>query len=527
VLLYHVNATLIARSANISDGTSTLVTLDAGLSVTLVKSGGSVTVNNIAVISADNMASNGVVHVIDAGVLVPTNFNLPGQNIPALVASDGLSSLDAALKATGLDTALSGTTSPFTVFAPIDAAFAKLPQNLYRGNDLNNVLLFHVFSGRRYYSEQVIAAAPVTITTLFVSPLGIPYNLTITNETTGVYVNGISKILTVNLDASNGVVHTVDTVISSQPLYDVALYSGLTTLLYFVDLAGLSGVLLDMKALNAYTVLAPSNDAFALLTENTLSWLNATRNKDTLTSVLTYHVAAPALWSRQITNGLSVNTVQGSPVVFNLLEGGVVSVNNAANVTLADANGYNGAAHVINRVLLPPGTSLPTQSILEVAAATSNVTSLVAALTSANLTSVFGLPNGPWTVFAPINSAFAALNSKAVDTSAKLVDVLTYHVIQGRYYSDDISHLSKLVTIEGKSISFDIYSGNTIQATSASGNVANVLVADIDCNNGVIHLVDTVLLPQGVTPDGAGSAFLSAAVTATAGIAVAAAAFRM
>jgi transforming growth factor-beta-induced protein len=513
VLLYHVNATVPVLSTSLPTNTDVvLYTNDIPYFLTVRKDGttGGVTINGPAasVLVADQQASNGVVHIIN-GVLVPGNFPLPAADIPTLASGvSTFSSLVAALTSANLVSALATPNGPFTVFAPNDAAFAKLLPNQYQANNLVNVLKAHVYGVKRVYSTQVAAASPL-------STLNTAVNLVVTVEGgTDVYVNGISKVIAVDTDANNGVIHTIDTVIGTLSIYDLAVDAGLTTLVQLVNAANLQNVLLDLTTLNAYTVFAPTNAAFTALGANTLSWVQATRNAASLAKILTYHVAAPAVWSRQLTDGMKVTSVEGQNLTITTTGGAKV---NGANIVTADVNAYNGAVHVIDGVLVPSDVVLPAVDILNTATGAANLTSLVAALTAANLASVFAAPGGPFTVFAPINAAFAAANSKATDTNDKLVDVLKYHVVQGRFYSDDLSHLSSLVTLEGKNVTVDLYSGSTVQIKSIGGVTANVIVADIDCSNGVVHFIDAVLLPESINPtSGATTVTAQGAMTFTA-----------
>jgi transforming growth factor-beta-induced protein len=511
VLLYHVNTTvpvLVLPASFPANTDVTLYTNDAPYFVTVRKDGNNaVTINGPAatILAADQQASNGVVHVIN-GLLVPGNFPLPTSDIPTLAGTvPTFSSLVASLTSAGLVSALTYPAGPFTVFAPNDAAFAKLLPNQYQANNLVNVLKAHVYGVKRVYSTQLTSP---------LATLNTAVNLVITTEGSDVYVNGISKVIAVDTDAQNGVIHTIDTVIGTLSIYDLAVDASLTTLVQLVNAANLRSVLDDLTTLNAYTVFAPTNAAFAALGTNTLSWVQATRNVASLTKILTYHVAAPAVWSRQLTDGMKVTSVEGQNLTITTTGGAKV---NGANIVTADVNAYNGAVHVIDGVLVPSDVVLPAVDILNTATGAVNLTSLVAALTAANLASVFAAPGGPYTVFAPINAAFAAANSKATDTNDKLVDVLKYHVVEGRYYSDDLSHLSSLVTLEGKNVTVDLYSGSTVQIKSIGGVTANVIVADIDCSNGVVHFIDAVLLPERIDPtSGATTVTAQGAMTFTA-----------
>lgn len=133
------------------------------------------------------------------------------------------------------------------------------------------------------------------------------------------------------------------------------------------------------------------------------------------------------------------------------------------------------------------------QTIVEIAAGNPDFSTLVAAVKAAGLVDTLN-SEGPFTVFAPTNAAFAKLPAGTVDdllkpeNKEKLVAVLTYHVVAGEVKAADVVKLSKADTVNGKAIMIDTASGVKI-------NNANVTATDIDASNGVIHVLDTVILP--------------------------------
>jgi uncharacterized surface protein with fasciclin (FAS1) repeats len=150
----------------------------------------------------------------------------------------------------------------------------------------------------------------------------------------------------------------------------------------------------------------------------------------------------------------------------------------------------------------------PTKTIVENAVNSADHTTLVAAVKAAGLVDVLQ-SKGPFTVFAPVNAAFAALPAGTVDTLLKpemkqqLTGVLTYHVLAGRYTFNDLrSKIKKgkgeatLKTVEGEPLMFKMNGGNNITITDASGGMANITIYDVLQSNGVIHSIDKVLLPK-------------------------------
>merc|ERR1719313_577114 len=164
---------------------------------------------------------------------------------------------------------------------------------------------------------------------------------------------------------------------------------------------------------------------------------------------------------------------------------------NDANVIAADIMATNGVIHAIDKVLLPPADDEPTQSIVEIAAGNDDFSTLVAALQAADLVDALS-GDGPFTVFAPTNAAFEALGD-TVDELLKpenkdhLADILKYHVVSGQVLSTDLTEGLEAPTLQGASV--------TAHLDPVMINDANVVTPDVLATNGVIHVIDKVLLP--------------------------------
>merc|ERR1712166_1593718 len=172
---------------------------------------------------------------------------------------------------------------------------------------------------------------------------------------------------------------------------------------------------------------------------------------------------------------------------------------NDATVVMADVMASNGVVHVVDGVLLPPAPANgPTMNIVELAQSFDTLSTLVAAVVAGDLVTTLSSP-GPFTVFAPTNDAFAALPAGTLDTllkpenKATLVDILTYHVVGAVALSTDLSDGQVIDTVEGKSVTVHIGDGVKI-------NDANVVMADVMATNGVVHVLDGVLLPPADGP---------------------------
>jgi uncharacterized surface protein with fasciclin (FAS1) repeats len=181
-------------------------------------------------------------------------------------------------------------------------------------------------------------------------------------------------------------------------------------------------------------------------------------------------------------------TVQGQRVDIKV-DGGKVMVD-GANVVATDVACSNGVIHVIDTVILPvDGT------IVDVAAKNGSFNTLVAAVKAAGLVETLS-GKGPFTVLAPTDAAFAKLPAGTLEMLLKpenkkqLVDILTYHVVPGvAAYSDQVVKMSQVPTVLGTPITVTVTEGKVRL------NDSNVVATDVEASNGVIHVVDTVILP--------------------------------
>ncbi|MBK8567140.1 MAG: fasciclin domain-containing protein [Saprospiraceae bacterium] len=248
-----------------------------------------------------------------------------------------------------------------------------------------------------------------------------------------------------------------------------------------------------LEGTGPFTVFAPTNAAFdkAGIDVNTI-------DVNTLTTVLLYHVLGGAsikstdLQAGQTYASTASENGPGGEQLSILIEktGSAVKVNNTANVTTADVSATNGVIHVIDNVILP-------LDVVGHAAANSNFTSLVSTLGAASGDLVTVLSgDGPFTVFAPVNSAFTAIADVAAGLTAdQLAKVLTYHVVSGNVVSGDLSNGMSVTTVNGDTFTVNI-SGANVTITDIGGNVAKVLLTDVQATNGVIHVIDKVILPS-------------------------------
>jgi len=280
---------------------------------------------------------------------------------------------------------------------------------------------------------------------------------------------------------------------TQKDIVDTAVNAGsFKTLVAAVKAAGLVEAL---KGKGPFTVLAPTDKAFAKLPEGTLQELLRPENKKKLQSILTYHVIPGAVPASEVVKLDSAKTLQGQKVSIAAKDGKVMI--DGANVVKTDIHCKNGIIHVIDAVILPAEKSAEDSAKLDVvdtAVAAKSFSTLVTAVKAAGLVEALK-GKGPFTIFAPTDEAFAKLPEGTLENLLKpenkdqLQAILTYHVVSGRVMAADVVKLNKAETLNGKSVNINV-TGDKVQV-----NDANVVKTDIECANGVIHVIDSVILP--------------------------------
>ena len=486
--------------------------------------------------------------------LSPSAIADQNEDIPTNAQNTGVhDSLVAALSHANLVSTLQGD-GPFTVFAPTDQAFADAGIDLStfdtdeENETLVDILTYHVFSGS-VSSTEVTDGMTATMVN------GDDAIFTITES--GDILIGEATVTTADVIASNGIIHVIDKVLlPPADLGDIPTVAGGTGVHTSLVAAVVQAELLTtLQGDGPFTVFAPTDDAFAAAGID-LAALDTDEGKVTLTDILLYHVVAGAVPSSAVTDGMSAEAVNGDDLSFTVGEGVMV---NDANVTTADVPASNGVIHVIDKVLMPPpditeddgdicyntvthsvaaGASFdecmayayyenvdfggqtftgcynmvshvadptvsqeiceayvwtPALDIPTTAQATTIHSSLVAALTQAQLVATLQ-GDGPFTVFAPTDNAFleAGIDLSTFDTDEEietLVDILTYHVVPSQVPSSAVTDGLVATAVNGDDLTF------TVSDIGVMVNGANVTLADVPASNGVIHVIDKVLLP--------------------------------
>ncbi|MDV6031400.1 MAG: fasciclin domain-containing protein [Phycisphaera sp. RhM] len=236
-----------------------------------------------------------------------------------------------------------------------------------------------------------------------------------------------------------------------------------------------------------FTVFAPTDDAFAKLPAGTVESLLKPENKAKLQAILTHHVIGSQVPASTVVTLSGATTLGGQRVDIKADDSGVTV--DGANVVQTDIACDNGLIHVIDTVILPADKNL-----VETAAAAGTFDTLIAAAKAAGLAGALSGSDN-LTVFAPTDDAFAKLPEGTVESLLKpenkqqLVNILKYHVVSGRVYSETAVTAGSTKTLEGSPVTI------TADADGARVNQSNLIATDLDASNGVIHVIDTVLMP--------------------------------
>merc|ERR1712166_347105 len=450
-----------------------------------------------------------------------------GKDIVELaIATPDLSTLVTALKAGALVDTLSGE-GPFTVFAPTNEAFAKLPAATLTHlldpanvKELDALLEYHVVSGVAAFvkdlkDEELIKTVEGQNVSIRVNPYG--------PDEPAVVINIGSTVVYADIAASNGVIHGIDTVLTIPPcptpapnmtIVEVAAtFDELSTLVTALKAADLEQAL----AGPTLTIFAPTNQAFERLPKATLAHLLDPANIKELVALLEYHVLPEQASAEQIIKfskkysvitTLEGRTVNVRTLPLNSLDETILVINDAF-VTTADIRASNGFIHIIDTVLTVPKSDPKKATICDVVAANPDLSTLNTALKAAefNYLCETSAPQDPDTFFAPSNAAFDRLPKATLAhlldpaNVGELATLLEYHVAPGllpnpiAYYSKDLTNGEEIPTLHINTVTRDNdYVTVTIDPSKAILiNNAVVTTADIGAYNGIIHIIDTVL----------------------------------
>ena len=512
ILLNHVQEGEIMSSAlstGYIESMATGMASDQPLSLYINTDDG-VTINGVSsVTTPDVEVDNGIIHAVDAVIGLPdvTTFATADPNFDILVQA-----LTADESFTFVETLMmSEDPASFTVFAPTNTAFTNVLDELeLAGLDdipadlLSSILSYHVVAGSNVRAEDLTDQMMVETLETGSFTINLGENVTITDE------NGrTATIVATNVQANNGVIHALDTVIlpeneaieiETNTIADfVAGNEDYSSLLAALEATGLTST---FTGTDDHTVFAPNNAAFtAFLYENGFNGLDEVP-VDLLTQVLLNHVQMGEIMSTELTTGyipsMAVWGASEEPLSMYINTDDGVMINGVASVTTADVEVDNGVIHAVDAVI-----GLP--NITTFATADPNFDILVQALTREDSftfveTLMMSEDPAPFTVFAPINDAFVdlldelELGALADIPTETLEATLAYHVVTGaNVRSGDLTDDMDVTTLEGGD--FTVNLGDNVTITDENERTATVIATDVQATNGVIHALDTVLLP--------------------------------
>ncbi len=471
VLGYHVVMGQVL-SSDLSDGQ--VVTTVQGSELTVNIDGSSVTLtdargNVINVVTPDVRTLTGVIHAID-GVLLPGEPG-PGNIVEVAQEAGIFSTLLTVATDLGLADVLTGA-GPLTVFAPTDTAFSALNVDFEPVSSavLENIILAHVASGE--LDAATLTGEGSVDTAANISHV---FDASVTPPTVR-----DADIETADVDASNGIIHIMGEVIVPPTII------GLVGELGFTGLAGAVGAASEAigEALNPdtlggdmpITVFAPNNEAFDAVDLDGAD----------VDAILSYHVVMGQVLSTDLEDEQVITTVHGDTLTVGKTESGVTLTDargNVVNVTTADVRTLSGVVHVVDAVLQPQG------NIVQVATDAGNFETLLAVATDLGLADTLAGP-GPLTVFAPTDDAFSALNVDFTPVSADVLEnIILAHVASGELDAAALTAEGSVGTLANISHEFDASMNPPTVRGAAIGS------ADVDASNGIIHIMDAVIVP--------------------------------
>jgi len=428
----------------------------------------------------------------DTEMLIPDT----GNNIVSVLQSDeDFETLVTAIDAAGL-TELLSSVNDFTLFAPNDAAFDALGDGAVDAlvadpESLKNILLYHVISGQSVDAATATSLAGTSVASANGATLAI------TQDGDALLIND-ATVGRADLDASNGIIHEIDTVLTppeptppdegtGDMFATIQADENFTTLTAALEATGLNTILANTN--ETYTLFAPNDAAFDALGTETVNALLA--DTDALTTILSYHLISNQAVDSATAIGLagtSVESATGDTLAISL-DGENLMINDAT-VTDPDGATSNGLIHEIDTVLMPPPAEVDVVATL---ASKPDYSTLVSLVQSADLASTLADAAKTYTIFAPTNEALAALDATLLaglsNDQAALETLLLGHVIEDSVNSATARTLAgqNVATLSGAEWPVAV----TADTLSIGG--ANVIEPDVSASNGIIHGIDAVL----------------------------------
>jgi len=496
LLQYHVVSGKVTSSQLSNGPVSTLL---SGQSINVDLSGGMVTLNGTSMVtSADVDASNGVIHIIDE-VLLPEDFS--AQTIVQIAASNpDFSILVSALSKPELSDLLAAANDPtqdLMVFAPNNAAFNAVLDALGKSSIddlpvglLKEIVQYHIVGGAQMSNELTNGLLPTLLPN---------ENLTV-DVSSGVMIND-SEVIAADIKAINGVIHAVDAVLL--PSYAAAAVGTISEVILFdpnytILVAALqkAELLETLSTADDLTLFAPDNAGFIAAGITSLDGLD----KEALTPILLYHVLGQKVLSTQLPADGMVTTLSSDQMMYlGYLNNNVVLINGLTKITGVDMEKSNGVVHMIDRTLVPPAGD-----VVDIAIAMADMgddseftvlVSLLASDTYSDVTTALKAAENV-TVFAPTDAAFGDISDViATLTEDQIRKVLQYHAAPARVFSTDLVDGQVIGMLSGETVMVN-KGTDMISLTDKSGAAdAKIIEVNVQGSNGVIHVIDKVLIP--------------------------------
>jgi uncharacterized surface protein with fasciclin (FAS1) repeats len=422
-----------------------------------------------------------------------------------------------------------------TLFAPVNQAFTDASQELIDllttlstaayAEHLSNLLLYHATDGQAF-SNNLSNGQKLTMVN------GDTLTVTVSNNGADIVLSNpqgaTAAVIAADVAAANGVVRLIGDLLIPSFVYrrTIDLSDEYSSLLSLTEMAGLDDAIRNSEN----TVLAPNNQAFVALGSDTITFLTSNAGIDRLEQILMYHVLGSVVTSDKLPQGsTTATTLEGSTLSITRIDSGTFTVNNEANVVQLDILARNGVTHGIDAVLTPPVMGSPTRAptnpptnaptrapttrrptaaptlesptLAELVADTAELSTLYAALIEADLVPLLSNPVVAFTVFAPLDEAFEALNEGVLGRLftppfyMHLRTLLANHVYDDRVRSTDLSDGQELSMVSGEIVKVGIDGDGQVSLLNSQGVAAVVVGADNRASNGVVHAVNGVILP--------------------------------
>ncbi|XP_013413814.1 transforming growth factor-beta-induced protein ig-h3 [Lingula anatina] len=388
------------------------------------------------------------------------------------------------------------TDGPFTIFAPVNQAFRNLPSDLKNqlsSGGQSSLILYHALDGRVKYNE-------FRNDQNFPTVLDKQKSIRVNRYSNGVVTVNCARIIMPNQEATNGVVHTIEKVIYPIPdktIMDILLEDGrfgeLVTALILTRRADL------LRETGPFTLFAPTDAAFRNLPADIVSRVFDPDNTEALKNLLNYHVIKHNLCTAAIFTSCNLRTLEGSTVRLGCTSRDQMKVDNAL-VTSGDILASNGIIHAVDSVLLPNSAKDVTMLAQEI-----NLRAFMEAAESTKYAAALRGSKSSFTIFAPSDEAFAAVSGTELNrwhfNPDLYLSILKYHIMEGKMSTKDFvsqrAYSSQSASQGGVAASATLRLN--LNRNGWSMNSAKVTSTDNECGNGVIHVIDKVMIPPTMT----------------------------